>query len=478
MPTVGIDIRQKPPDNRQETTYPPGSGFVKVTGEENPESSGFWKFTHGPPSGVGSFKVKKVEYGDAQEITVDLGITPGDNIQHLADGNFIYSYNKGGNSWQPLSGNPRNNPLTGKTLETQLDGLNCKLNDAVTINPTFQNSEVHKNNESYCCAYHNPTGNSGRVSVTIKKVSCKQNHRSADYYRHKINTVNGLRVAAIKYDPTGGSTRNRINLNGQPMSSVETIYVLYCSRNPKLIYVDGGAATGWYKKPIGNDKVEQWTETLPDLKGVTPEDIIECTNWSKLKDALKEAKCGNFGTCPPPPPQQPRTPPGPAASPSGTVVDPTVSLLGTLLRGALSGLGKVASNKQLLENLVDFGKSGSDFVSKTGIDTIGAALASKLGIEALRTILGPPHQHSGPSYQDTASTPDPAPPTSQAFTGAEPFAFATLGYALSGTLAGSAAAFFGGWKVYSRYKGDPLVLLRITSSKWVPNRLFSIMVSL
>ncbi|EKX72280.1 hypothetical protein BEWA_047450 [Theileria equi strain WA] len=39
-------------------------------------------------------------------------------------------------------------------------------------------------------------------------------------------------------------------------------------------------------------------------------------------------------------------------------------------------------------------------------------------------------------------------------TGAEPFAFATLGYALSGSLAGAGATFFGGWKLYNRYKGD------------------------
>ncbi|EKX72507.1 hypothetical protein BEWA_049740 [Theileria equi strain WA] len=53
-------------------------------------------------------------------------------------------------------------------------------------------------------------------------------------------------------------------------------------------------------------------------------------------------------------------------------------------------------------------------------------------------------------------SPLPAPQADQ-ITGTEPFAFATLGYALSGTLAGSAATFFGGWKLYNRYKGDPWV---------------------
>ncbi|EKX72226.1 hypothetical protein BEWA_046900 [Theileria equi strain WA] len=411
LPAVTIDIQRSPSNGKESDTYTSGGGSVSLNKIEDPPESGFLKFIHTSPDGS-PFKVSEVRYG----ATPASDLNPSDDIQHLSvwywkdtavdmtnpllieilqgDNRYTYKSAKaGGTSWQPLPirQSPRPNPLTGKTLETQLDGLNCSLNQAVTFNLTFELSsslsDKHKksrDDNTYCCSTHCPQGTSGRVTVKLNKVSCKQNHRSADYYRHKINTVNGRKVAAIKYDPTGGSTRNRINLNGHKSPpSVTTVYAFYSGQNPKLIYVYGGTATGWYKKPItisNGDTDEVWTP-VKDLNGITPDYLTEnteCSSWTAVKKALTNVTCSGCPPCPlpqsPPPPLAPSSNIDSGAS--GAVVGPIVGLLGTLL-GALSGASKVV-NTELLENLVGSILYGSDLAATIGIEALGAALETTL----------------------------------------------------------------------------------------------------
>ncbi|EKX73886.1 hypothetical protein BEWA_039240 [Theileria equi strain WA] len=53
------------------------------------------------------------------------------------------------------------------------------------------------------------------------------------------------------------------------------------------------------------------------------------------------------------------------------------------------------------------------------------------------------------------SDPPPDPESPQPLVGILTTGSALAGYAFSGTLAGAGATFFGGWKLYNRYKGDP-----------------------
>ncbi|AFZ81481.1 Ser/Thr protein phosphatase family member protein [Theileria equi strain WA] len=498
LPAVTINIKESPDGSAEKVyTVPPYGSTgqqVKLTREENPPESGFLMFKHTSPNGQ-PFQVQEVKFGATP--VPDIGVNSNDEIEHLAvwywretletmtnpllvevkrsDGNFIYNYNKGGmeTSWTslPLRPKPLTIQLTDKTLETQLDDLNCYLNNAVTLNLTFQNSQTHNNRKKYCCYYHKNTGE-GKVSVTLVTVSCKEKgHKSADCYKH-VNT-DGSRVAAIKYDPTDGTTRNRINLNGHKSPpSVTTVYAFYKNHNPKLIYVDGGAATGWYKKPTSSDKDEQWQKVSTNLDGITPDNLTEnmdCENWTKLKEALKEAKCGSYPQCPttvavkfePKSSSQSLSGSQGHVGNSGAIGGNSAeNVLRSIIEGLFSGLGKVASNKQLLENLVDFGKSGSDFVSKTGIDTIGAAL--EITEEVLKKPDPPQSKARGPVPEtteespvqealaaDRGSSPAATPRPPQAVIGLP--AGVGMGVIVSSVFGGSGAAGFLGYKDVGRY---------------------------
>ncbi|EKX72518.1 hypothetical protein BEWA_049850 [Theileria equi strain WA] len=408
LPAVTINIKESPDGSAEKVyTVPPYGSTgqqVKLTREENPPESGFLKFIHTSPDGS-PFKVSEVRYG----ATPASDLNPSDGIKHLAvwywdndqglktpllvevkvnDTNFRYSSNKGGGDiqWSPAG----TTQLSGKELEQKLDGLNCSLNNAVTINLTFQNSEVHKNNNTYCCSTHSHNGISGRVSVTINKVSCKGLHQSADCYKHTVNTGE-WRVAAIKYDPTGEKTRNRITLNGHKSPpSVTTVYAFYKNNNPKLIYVEGNEENKWFKSPTGiNNKDEQWTKVSTNIKGITPDSASgTCTNWTQLKNALTEAKCGIYQECnkksntvvsfetPPPPPQKPGASAG--AGHQGPDGDAGGSGIGELLRSIIGGLTSGAiwaiSNKKVLETITKVGETSYDLANTTGIDTLKAAL--------------------------------------------------------------------------------------------------------
>ncbi|AFZ81245.1 hypothetical protein BEWA_006540 [Theileria equi strain WA] len=504
-PTSGvtINIREKPTDN-ENLPYIYGSDQVRLERGENPPGSGFLMFKHTSPNGQ-PFQVDKVMFGDAQ--VSDIGVNYGDKIDHLAvwywretletmtnpllaevfrNGSYTYNYNKGGmeTSWTslPIIQNPRPIPLHNKDLETQLDGLNCYLNDAVTLNLTFENSSKLSNNSArgkntYCCITHSPNATSGRVSVEKVKVSCKQNpnHRSADCYKHEFTPSNGWRLAAIKYDPTGGSTRNRINLNGHKSPpSVTTVYAFYKDNNPKLIYVEGNEENKWFKSPTGgNSNDENWEKVLTDLQGIKPTNFnsLTCNQWSKLKEALTEAGCGSLPKCPQEHSQSsfrlsagggsPSTPPGPQG-PSGidgyrgdTVekgTQDTKSLQeqeqqqrtkeSEELRQEVKEAEGEGSEKEKLKK-----KEEEDGVQVTNGDQTGSTESSS------------PEQGAAEGDPDGPGRGGDGTAAEFGTGAAEAGIFATIGYFIAGTTGSGAAGFLGykGYKLYQNFKGDPWV---------------------
>ncbi|AFZ81172.1 hypothetical protein BEWA_005800 [Theileria equi strain WA] len=471
--TVTIDISQKPPEGQEETIYPPeeSSDKVKLGKEELPLGSGFWKFTHKPPS-EDSFTVAQVVFGS--NTVSDIGVNPSDNIQHLSvwywkgdqgmtnpllaevlkDGNYAYNYNKGGGtSWSPFDGNSRTIQLTGEYLEAKLDHLNCSLNRAVTITLTFQNSSSisdnltnHGGNNTYCCRceYHSDNDGHRKISVTLETVSCA--HKSADCYKHTINS-GGFRLAKIKYHITRGDGQWRRIKHSElafPIEGQVEIYTFYSSQNPVLIYVDGGSTTGWYKKPTnGNTNDEQWEKVQDGLKDIAPEEIQNnCDNWNKLVGLLKEAGCGGLKECEERAKQQESTK-ATTEAPKGDLQQSVSSIQATHTTQEEAGSGEDDLGGPAVGNKTDTGNTEKALI-------VGVTTRDSTDSPSETTT-------ASDSEQPTSRTPS----TPAAITGAEiPIAgllsWSTLG-ASSGTLAGSAATFFGGWKLYNRSRGDPWV---------------------
>ncbi|AFZ80276.1 hypothetical protein BEWA_031290 [Theileria equi strain WA] len=486
LPGVTIDIKESPDGSAEKVyTVPPYGSTgqqVKLTKEENPP--GFLKFTH-TKNGGGSFTVEKVIYGQnnySKDYKMELKIPEHEGIQHIAvwywnndpslnnpllvevkmrDGNFIYSSNKGGNSWQPLSGysNPQHNQLQGEKLETQLDGLNCRLNDAVTITLTFQNSEVYKN-KSYCCDYHNPNATSGRVSVTIDKVRCTRGHNSADYYKHTISS--NYKLAKIKYHITNGDRKwRRIKSDDLsfPITSSVSVYALYCKQDPKLIYIEGGSsATGWYKKKDGGSNGnEEWTK-VPDLRKITHRNLDAGTlnheQYNQLVGALKEAGCTGLRICPDPPPPPPPPPPplpGGAGNPGPK---------GPLGKGGKNG-NETPTRPDTGELIGPAGTQGRD--DPTGVDAggPGSVPTSPPGTAATGPDGKPPTLTTTTTTTTTTtevSDAVPGPGEPQRSIGAAPAAFG-LGLILkisSGVFGGSGAVGLAGYHLY-KHTRDPWV---------------------
>ncbi|EKX73502.1 hypothetical protein BEWA_035380 [Theileria equi strain WA] len=351
QPGVIIDISQKPPDDGPYTYGGNGNQDVQLVRTEDPPDSGFFKFTHSPSSGGSgdTFHVEKVMSG----ATPVSELKQAENIEHLAvwyysgdrhhnqpilieierkDTGYDYRETKGSSTEWNTAGSSQSQ-LKGEKLEQRLEYLNCKHNNALTANLTFQNSSTlsdkhHGGKNKYCCYYHNPGGVNDLGNITVEKVKiyCTGNHNSADCYKHEVDTSDGSTVAKIKYDITdGGGVRKRIKSDGLsfPVTGSVTVYVLYCDRNPALIYVKGTGQSKWYKKPNGSSNDisgdENWTDVTHTLEGATPKHFgkLERNQWNALVNVLRTFPgCRSLGTCPPPP-KPPPAPLGPQGPPSG-----------------------------------------------------------------------------------------------------------------------------------------------------------------
>ncbi|AFZ81180.1 hypothetical protein BEWA_005880 [Theileria equi strain WA] len=419
LPTVTINIQRSTNGGGQgpDTYTSGGSNQVKLTKEESPQGSGFVKLKHTSANETsgGPFNVKEVKYGH----TTILDIKPDEPIKSLSvwyyfgdkshnqpllieirdkHGTYKYHETKGSaTSWTSSGGDPQNSPLIGKDLEQKLEYLNCEYHKLVTLNLTESHSQTHQHGQPYCCDKHKGT-RTGKVSVTGNKVASQ-----IPYVKHHID--NGTEVSGIKYYLNAGSDdRKNITLDGSqfPISDVDSVYVFYCQRKPVLIHVESNGdpkVNKWLKR--GNN--DTWTKA-PELDGVPdPENIKDCKddkNFKELAKTLRKLNCESLEKC-------------------TRTLDP-----------AHLGQNGVQREEVPAADL-------SDQVPDTESET-------KILLQATPT---------------SETQPSPAAPEAKK----EPFVSilttgpALAGYVSSGTLAGSAATFFAGWKLYNRYKGDPWV---------------------
>ncbi|AFZ79997.1 hypothetical protein BEWA_028470 [Theileria equi strain WA] len=317
FPSSDVIINIKQDAHVGSTTYPRSpEGSVQLTREEN-NPPGFLKFTHKPPSG-GSFTVKQVVFGEEKnDITVDLGISPGNDIQHLSvwywqhgsrmekpllvevlkENKYHYYSNKSdGTQWNPIVNIPTSK-LTGEDIEKELDEQNCKLNNAVTMDLT----ESRKSGESYCCNKISIHHSSVKV---LTKSNVRHNYSTIDYYKHSIPGDGKIQLAKIKYYLNSDGEkrdRKRVVANGLtfPITGPIDVYAFYCGNNPALIYIDAAKgtnsqATGWYKK--GTQGVS-WTKVIKGLDDVTPDNARGCDKFSKLFKVLEGLQCANLIGC-------------------------------------------------------------------------------------------------------------------------------------------------------------------------------------
>ncbi|AFZ80142.1 hypothetical protein BEWA_029940 [Theileria equi strain WA] len=185
-----------------------------------------------------------------------------------------------------------NDDLKGANLEVKLKLLNCKLNDAVTVDLSYTAS--YKGNW-YCCADHNSKDK--KIYFREVQVSCKHKSPSISAYRHFIGV--GATLAGIKYHE-GDKVKN-ITLTGQrfPMDGVESISVFYCGEVPKLIYLEGGVSTvsnKWFKRDSSDAPWEEVRSLniIPDKLTKT----INCNKYNQVVNVLKHfVGCSNYQEC-------------------------------------------------------------------------------------------------------------------------------------------------------------------------------------
>ncbi|AFZ80270.1 hypothetical protein BEWA_031230 [Theileria equi strain WA] len=435
---VIIELKNKPTTNhtyQASTTTGTGNVKITVTRSTEPLGSDFLKYTHTPENRQ-PFALKEVKDDSNQPIpgptNIDNvtsvsayywqhengpGTTPGKALLLIVttrggkNETKYYGNRKsadGNNKWIVLNSGSRPH-LLYSDIERTLDDLVCSNYDAVTIDLSKGTSEYHgrSSKDPYCCRCdgHNNT----KITVTIDKVPAAS---KVEYFKHSITNPKH-KLARIRYYDKGEGTYRTNNPNYRrrikshalkfPTSDVRSVSAFYCGQNPALIYVDGGTATGWYKKPTSSDKDEQWTQ-VDILQGITPEKITECTNFNKLKNVVY---CASTVTCP-----------QPALSPAN-----------------LSGPADPGPRGPALSEEVP-ASDLSDQVPDTESET-------KILLQAT----------PAPATASPAAPEAKKEPFVSILTGSS----ALAGYVSSGTLAGSAATFFGGWKLYNRYKGDPWV---------------------
>ncbi|AFZ79605.1 hypothetical protein BEWA_024540 [Theileria equi strain WA] len=312
-PNVTIDIK-KNTEKATKTVYkiPSDKGkFVDLEKDIYPEDSNFYRYTHEATDEV-PFTVEQVRYDD---IPIS-NIKPDDPIYSYSvwywketvaamrnpllieaekeyDKVVYYaSTGTGGVTWN-ITTSPTK-PLQEEKLETQLDGLNCKLNKAVTMDL----SSGTRDNGSYCCEEHKH----GTKRVFVSKGSVEVKGKSSTpipYFKHEIN--HGVALSSIKYY-INGDTDNRKRITAKeltfPIQGSLSVYIFYCSENPVLIYVDSSQVNvrGWYKQ--NSDYSRPWIKVLNDLSTKTPDNIKKCdTEFNKLVGILNSFGCNNYQPC-------------------------------------------------------------------------------------------------------------------------------------------------------------------------------------
>ncbi|EKX72103.1 hypothetical protein BEWA_045670 [Theileria equi strain WA] len=289
---------------------------IKVTRSER--YSGFHKYTHQKPYG-GNFTLKEIKDDDQSVITTEfsgkkvtsvaayywIGNTDSALLLEITSDSTTTYYSKNANGgetqWYLFYGDSRP-PLKDEPLEKVLDNLNCSLNNAVTIDLSYEKST----GESYCCGKDHKERDKQKVTVTPVPVSCNHpGHISIPIisYKHSIDPSK-VGLAKIKYY-ISNSNGEEIKSHSLTFPTQEpvSVYVFYCKDNsPVLIYLESTGeddAKGWYKRN-GSNGNEEWTQVTSLKKNITPRNLNATTDhkqFNNLVRALKEAKCNHYPFC-------------------------------------------------------------------------------------------------------------------------------------------------------------------------------------
>ncbi|EKX73292.1 hypothetical protein BEWA_053470 [Theileria equi strain WA] len=308
-PRLIIDIEQGLTGTSHTREYGDDSEKVRLDKYEKPDYSGFYMFTHDSPDGR-PFKVKKLNYKH-QDITKYFEFDNDKEIVHIAvwywkhngmknpllievldeDETYTYHYNNGSLEWQQLSEHKNNNSeLIGEPLEQILDDLNCRLNDAVTMDIT---EKVSTSETSYCCDGHN-----GSEKISLEKKDILIDGKIfKEYYKHQINA--GDKLAKIKYYPknvSGDDERRVITTRGLtfPINRAVSVYVFYCNNKPVMIHVDSNQKK-WYKRESKNS--HDWKNLVGELDGKDPDNIKGCSDLENMKGELEKLDCRGLKGC-------------------------------------------------------------------------------------------------------------------------------------------------------------------------------------
>ncbi|AFZ79702.1 hypothetical protein BEWA_025510 [Theileria equi strain WA] len=306
---------------------------IKVTKSNYPLGSDFLKYTHvDSVSNGGQFTLKEVLDDSGKKINTS-GLKGVEKVTSVSayywkhevgpdkkPGNVLivevvkkghpknetkyYTKSSGTPKWYPINGRSKPQQLDDNTLREKLDDLNCKRNNAVTIDLTNTHA---KPGHSYCCYKH---VSEKRVSVTSNKVSCSTHNGSAPFFKHEFTSGSGVQLAAIKYYGVN-TPRKRIAVTDLKLPTKQSVkvavYAFYSSDYvPVFIYVDSTGTksnvTGWFQKGNGNSNGnEEWTQ-VKGLNNITPGDLgkIDCKdngNFKELVTELTKLGCDKLEEC-------------------------------------------------------------------------------------------------------------------------------------------------------------------------------------
>ncbi|EKX73991.1 hypothetical protein BEWA_040290 [Theileria equi strain WA] len=425
-------------------------------------------------------------------------------IKDGTDSEWFYSRKKDGIDWGEVhdtygfySDSAGTEPQ--EALTTELDNVRCFRENLVTMNI----SESVSAGQSYCCKYHK--GNSAKVTVSESFASVGS-YASIPFHKHEISDAN-TKLAKIKFSPhsyTQDTTRKYIKFTGLTpyITGPVSVYVFYCGGNePVLICVEysggQGNVTGWYQKDKSSDDDSKWIIVSNGLDK-SPDNIQNCNEWTKLRDALQNASgCSQYKTCKEP--TQPSSPvfgAGGPARPTGpkespmiaisiesppkgdlqgfyTASVPTISLepptISTGARGSISGSSTIVgefpdvpiTSGNSPEYPADFQGGGAH--TEGTLPGVGSGLGSASTVpEESPTTQVQRNEHSLQSDPaPTTQSPSPAAGAPARSTGGlleVPFV-ATIGYFFATSAGSGLTGFLGykGYKLYQNFKGDPWV---------------------
>ncbi|AFZ81514.1 hypothetical protein BEWA_009270 [Theileria equi strain WA] len=181
--------------------------------------------------------------------------------------------------WQRVTNN-----TTEEAPEELLDNTNCKVNNMVVLDLSFDNSlHCSADKKGYCCSLCSKK----KINVIEEKFTIPNTRETLTSYLHSPDSK--CKVHKIKYKDSKTNNVKIIDLPdlSLPKDHIVQLSVYYCSHNPVLIYVKkGNNSWKWYVK-----SGESTWKHCDELSGKTPKNTEECETRIRFTKILQEAGC-------------------------------------------------------------------------------------------------------------------------------------------------------------------------------------------